>query len=98
MPASVRITSLHTQSQRQKHVFGILQFVGEFLEFQQGFHPREQFFRKDRLVKEIVSADFDAVNFVFPVGKPCDENNRNQASLRRWISIPGRVHSPIFRA
>jgi hypothetical protein len=76
------IAAFHDQPERAKHRIGGFQFVGEFLETEQGLDAGNQFFGEDGLVQEVVGSSFNAANFIAAVAKPSDENKRNQARSR----------------
>src|SRR5690348_31732 len=81
MPLSVGIAGFHAQSQGAEHVFRVLQFVGELLEFQQGIDPGEEFFGEDGFVEEIVGPSLDAAQLVGAVSQTGDHDDRNEARV-----------------
>ena len=91
----VGIARLHAASQGAQHGVGVLQLVGEFLYPQQRSHAGEQFDRKDRFVKEVVGAGFNAADFVFEIAQPGDHHHRNQPRLSRVLPLAAEFVSAL---
>jgi len=65
---------------------GIVEFIREFLEPDEGVNARKKLFGEDRLIQEIVCADLDATNLVLAIAQPGDHDDRDQPRL--GIALP----------
>ncbi len=69
----------------------VLQFVGELLEFEQRLDAREEFFRKDRFVEEIVGAGFNAAEAILAVAQSGNENDGDEAGRRIFFQLTAKI-------
>src|SRR5262245_42838400 len=79
MAFSVWIAAFHAKAERTEHGFGVFQFVRKLFQAKKRIYPREEFFRKNWFVEEVVGTGFDAAQFSFPVGEAGDQYKRYQS-------------------
>src|SRR6478672_11272350 len=65
MTLGVRIAAFNAQTERTENTLGGLQFIGKLFQLDQGLHPSEQLFWKNRLAQKIVGAGFNAAHAIF---------------------------------
>src|SRR5205085_5913793 len=91
MTFGVRIACFHTQRQGFEDRFGMLEFIGIFLEAQQRLHAREQLFREKWLGEEFVGARLLAADTVVTVGESGDHDYRDQPGARGLFELAAEV-------
>ena len=78
----IGVAAFDDEAERAQNGVGGFQFVGEFLQAEQGLHAGDEFFGEDWLVQEVVGSGFDAAHFVGAVAESGDEDEGNQARGR----------------
>src|SRR5581483_7056111 len=87
MALRIGIASFYAESQGAQNGYGRFELVGELFELEQRFHAGKEFFGKDRFIQEIVSASFNAAEFVLAVTQAGDEHHGNQAGGRIVLDL-----------
>ena len=93
----IGIAAFDAEPERADHRLRRFQFVGKFLEGEQGLQAGEHFFRENGLVEKIVRAGFDSPELALPVAETGDQNERDEPGGGIFFEFVAKLEAGFAR-